>query len=496
MGAEPSGCALGVVPRSSRFRLSSTASEHLVTDLSATIRLRPTRIALLVRPSDLLSIRRFMRICVCLWGGAYNPIIPVFRNRPRDWRPDVPDSLTGAQIARGYVEFFEPDVFVEAEPNLLERIGLSALRTTPVLNSPVISPDALLACRRNRDWSELEVGLGIMDVLKDVYENERRFELRDARPAYSVKRRPGTGLVEALFGLYPNEEPSSHFARAYGDVFKPTVVDATPDTWIKVYMDGGVSALELTAYQLERQPTGRDDPKYFVFDPAKATDLIDLWNLRLEPSPVLPVPVDWWPALAGEISSYVAAAHRPLQGNPHGVMHHTTVEFARSIAEDARRDCIAMLDPELPQGSLVSKPWRTPVWERHEGESLVPPRPLRVIAQERNLTLTVGDLDSPTTEFATLSPDFASLYGGHRARWVNDVSLASFHRDDIATVLPLNVTNSAWPSLDYLHERIVVGTQGWSFPQQFKDWTQTIRLHTQQDAVVASLEHLGTGQRH
>ena len=129
-----------------------------------------------------------------------------------------------------------------------------------------------------------------MDVLRDIYEYERRFELRDERPAFVVERQPGTGLVEALFGLYPNDEPSTYFAQGYGDVFKPTVVKAAPDIWTKVYMEGAVSPLRLTAHRLERQPTGRDDPKYFVFDPSKATDLIDLWNLRLEPSPVSPYP--------------------------------------------------------------------------------------------------------------------------------------------------------------------------------------------------------------
>ena len=494
-GRSPWGCAIHSVPRSNRFRLSSLDSEPLVSDLSATISLRPTRIALLVRPSDLSSIRRFMRICACLWGGIYNPIIPVFRNRPRDWRPDVPDSLTGAQIGCGYVEFFEPDVFVEAEPNLLERIGLAALRTTPGLHSPVIALDALLSCGRYGDWPELGAGLGIMDVLRDVYENERRFQLRDERPAYLVERQPGTGLVETLFGLYPSDEPSTYFARGYGDVFKPTVVEATPDIWIKVYMEGGVSPLGLTAHRLERQPTGWDDPKFFVFDPSKPTDLIDLWNMRSEPGPVLPVPTEWWPALTGEISRYVADAHRPLRGNPHGVMHRTTVEFARSIAEERQRHCIAMLGPELPPGSLVRKPWRTRVWDRSRDERVRSPSRVRVIAQERNLTLTVGGRDSPTTEFATLSPDFASLYGGRRARWVNDVNLVSFGRADIATVLPLNVTNLAWPRMNLLHERVVVGTEGWSFPQQYKDWTQTIRLPTQEEAVVDSLEHLGVSAK-
>ena len=438
-----------------------------------------------------------MRICACLWGGVYNPIIPVFRNQPQDWRPDVPESLTGAQVARGYVEFFEPDVFVEAEPNLLERIGLGALRTTPGLRRQVIPLDALLACGRHRNQSELEFGLGILDVLKDVYERERRFQLRDARPAYLVERRPGTGLVEAVFGLYPNDAASSYFARAYANVFRPASVEATPDTWTKVYMEGGFYPLGITEYSLDRRRTWRHDPKFFVFDPAKATDLIDLWNLRIEPSPVLPVPLEWWPALTEQIVRHAAAAHRPLQGNRHGVMHRTTVEFARSVSEERHRECIAMLGPALPPDALVIKLWRTAVWERHLDNDVDPPRPVHVVAQEKNLTLTVGDRDSPTTEFSTLSPGFASLYGSPsaHARWVNVVALTSFFRDDLATLLPFNVTNTAWSRLDFLHERVVVGTEGWSFPQTFKDSTQTIELPTQDDAVVASLEHHGVSAK-
>ena len=46
-GRSPWGYAIRSVPSSNRFRLSSMASEPLVSDLSATISLRPTRIALL-----------------------------------------------------------------------------------------------------------------------------------------------------------------------------------------------------------------------------------------------------------------------------------------------------------------------------------------------------------------------------------------------------------------------------------------------------------------
>ncbi len=99
-----------------------------MTDISATIRLRPTRIAFLVRPTDLSSVRKIMSYCACLWGGVYNPIIPVFRTAPKEWKPEPFERIKGFAVAKGYVNFFEPGVFVESEEGLLENAGLGALR--------------------------------------------------------------------------------------------------------------------------------------------------------------------------------------------------------------------------------------------------------------------------------------------------------------------------------------------------------------------------------
>ena len=47
-----------------------------------------------------------------------NPIIPVFRTHPKEWKPEPYDRLRGLSIARGYLKFFEPDVYIEAEKGL------------------------------------------------------------------------------------------------------------------------------------------------------------------------------------------------------------------------------------------------------------------------------------------------------------------------------------------------------------------------------------------
>jgi hypothetical protein len=99
-------------------------------DISAEIQLRPVRIGFLVRPTDLASVRAIMRACVCPWGGTYNPIIPVFKRPPKEWKPEIYERFKGPAIAKGYVRFFEPDVYVETQAGLLEEAGLVRCNNT------------------------------------------------------------------------------------------------------------------------------------------------------------------------------------------------------------------------------------------------------------------------------------------------------------------------------------------------------------------------------
>ena len=80
----------------------------VTTELRARIRLRPTRIGFLVRPSDKKSLRRIMRVNACLWGGLYNPIIPVYTKTPKEWEDDHHFPMKGKDVAQGYIKFFDP----------------------------------------------------------------------------------------------------------------------------------------------------------------------------------------------------------------------------------------------------------------------------------------------------------------------------------------------------------------------------------------------------
>ena len=114
-------------------------------------------------------------------GWRFNPIIPVFTRPPKEWKPEIYRRFKGPEVAKGYVRYFEPDVYVETEEGLLEEAGLGALRQEHTIYSQVITLKEFLEPERDRNWSEPEFGLDIHDVLTHIYKTEQQFVLRNKR---------------------------------------------------------------------------------------------------------------------------------------------------------------------------------------------------------------------------------------------------------------------------------------------------------------------------
>jgi hypothetical protein len=460
-------------------------------EISAEILLRPTRIGFLTRPIDLVSVRAIMRACTCIWGGAYSPIIPVFKRPPKEWKPEIYQRFKGAEVAKGYVRFFEPDVYVETEKGLLEEAGLSALRQQPAIHPQVIPLDELLKPEKDRKSAEPEFGLNIYDVLKHIYKTERQFVLREKHESLLVSTERSNALTEAVFGAYPASADVKYIEKAYIDVYRPEKVKPNPETWRRTYLKGAETPLRVTRYGLDPQRYWYHDLLVYVFDPTRATDLIDLWNLRLEPHPVLPVPVEWFEALGDEIYRVLKAEHRLIVGNPHGVMHNATIEFGRSIPKEQADALIRTLKSGLPPGALAVKYWRNAIWVEHRDDRVHRDQRLKVVANERRVDLALKEVGELRTTFEVLEPQFAGRFGKGDHRWVNVLNISNYSRRDIATVLPFNTFDRTWPRLGGGGEQIPVGMEGWVFPQRFKNLAQYVSLMNANDAIVGSLAQLG-----
>lgn len=108
-----------------------------VQDRSITVRLRlrPLRLAFLIPLNDRALLRRALQINTCVWGGRYNPIIPIFSRTPSWWSDLVKPSARA--IVRGYLDAFEPDYVVPMASNLAGGLNIPEDRVispTDVLN--------------------------------------------------------------------------------------------------------------------------------------------------------------------------------------------------------------------------------------------------------------------------------------------------------------------------------------------------------------------------
>ena len=73
--------------------------------------LRPLRMAFLVNPSDRAGILEAIQLNTFLWGGSFNPIVPVFRHKPKAWRDQI-ERTSAKGVAEGLVQSFDPDYVV------------------------------------------------------------------------------------------------------------------------------------------------------------------------------------------------------------------------------------------------------------------------------------------------------------------------------------------------------------------------------------------------
>ena len=470
-----------------------------MADVSVDIRLRPARIGLLVRPTDRRSVRRFMRICACLWGGVFNPIVPVFRRAPTKWQPEPWERVRGYRIAKGYIDFFEPDAFVEAETGLSQLAGLEERWDENRRKARILPLDKLLRCADHRDWTEPGFGLSMVDPLQEVYDTEQRFKLRDKRSAYLVTGNRNDAVVEALFGAYPPENTSRHFFQAFEDVYKPKRVTSSVDTWRNVYLRRTITPLRATCRGVEIEQHWNDNPVIFVFDPKCTTDLIDLWNIRVESYPVWPVPKDWLKRLSGDIARIVVDEYRQVAGAGAGVMHHAVVEFSRSIGQETVDEATNLINDELPKkevsalgiGPLYVSTQRNRVWIKKRDKHGPDLSRVQLVAGERHVSVPIQFGRRPYIHFDALAPEFARRYTGRGFRWTNTVKLSNYSDANVATVLPFNTYGKWWPQIAVMDVPVLVGTEGWCIGETFKDSMQTLRLYSQEDAVIGSLGMLG-----
>lgn len=453
--------------------------------LRTSVRLRPTRIGFLVSPSDQDSVRRIMRLCTCLWGGVYNPIIPVTQRLPSAWRNSR--NITGLALSKNVLDFFEPDVFVEAKPGLAERLGIE-YRQVGDGKSAVMGLEDFVRPAEGA-WTDFGFGLNIIDLYRDLYRDEFRFAPRyDRRVGLPTAAKGEAAFVEAVFGAFPESPGLSYFKEAFIEFSDPVEITINSDTFPEIINDPYLFPLNFTRHGLDVSGDSNAEPSsFFVFDSNSTTDLIDLWNLRQFHRGVVPVNVSWCDKLAEFLRSFIHDRYVRVRPESRRYYTATKLEFARSIGE-AKKKHLHELFRDLPDGSWSPVRHSEPNFYAERYERAFQPRRLHVTADERDVETIYSEKETPTIRFTALSPDFAESHSGIAARWVNVVSFNNVSGLDVATTVPRR-------SLDLRRWRIgggmFVSREGFVLPARFKGWEETIHLTNGSDAIAPWLEAKG-----
>ena len=421
-----------------------------MANISAKVRLRPVRFAFLVRPDSGKHILDALRINTCLWGGKYNPIVPVMHRIPSWWDRHGVRFESAQGVVNGYLDFFEPDFLVEAEAGLAQNLGFQQER---VLS---LSDILMHAGDRNRKGN----GLGVFDLYRDLHRHEFQFVRRHEHNIVDVAAERGTfrGLCACLFGAFPDTEGLEYVGKGFADAFSPKQISLNAQSLAQLYRSGFTSALQIGHSKLDVDFHHHHDPALFVFDAKAPRDLVDYWNLRAVRGNVLAVPIQWLQELSDFCKDFIVKNHRPLPGNPHGVMIRATVMFSRSIPTDQ----IEKVYPQHLQvdaiGANVHQDWYPPFWRPSPGYTVREMRPTLTAAEESFETPFVSE--KAEVRFDCLYPDFAEKYGNDN-RWANVVSLRDWtYKDQIATAFPSDYRSPTFLRLGVGSEYVLPTTEG------------------------------------
>lgn len=447
-----------------------------MTKITAEVRLRPIRFAFLVRPDDRRRLLEVFHVNTCLWGGKYNGIIPYFSQVPRWWSKDGHGPQSAQQIINDYLDFFEPDFVVEAEPGLATKLGFADDRIVQLAS---VLPSA------HQSWGEGH-GLTVLDLYRHLYRKEFQFARRHEHSIVQTNASdPKFDLFSAgVLGAFPPDKKFAYLGRAFQEAFDPKSVSLDGETYAKL-LGKVTSALRVGHDDIEVDTNRRTEPCIFIIDGTQPRDLIDYWNRRAAGANIVPVPIQWIESLTEFCRKLIVDSYGPLPNNNHGVMTRASIVYSASVsgadAEAAHQRLL--IDVE---GAMSTTPQVSAFWRPRPGLQFDQTRPI-LTAVQRKFDLPLGS-DQRSIRFDSLSPEYAGRYGSEH-RWANVVKLDAWSDgDEIATTFPIEYRDPKFPRMGLGGDDLLSTAEGLVTFPHYNDIPHYLDLQDGPDAISSWLK--------
>ena len=134
------------------------------------VKLRPIKLAFLVNPNDKASLLKAIEINTFLWGGAYNPIIPTYKQISSKWKKFPHErNISAKSVVSGYLDNFDPDYVVPMGECVDYKLDVGYRKKIDDISDVLASIE---------DNGIPNYGIGLFEVLSYCIETELKLERR------------------------------------------------------------------------------------------------------------------------------------------------------------------------------------------------------------------------------------------------------------------------------------------------------------------------------
>lgn len=324
---------------------------------SISVRVRPLRVAFLVDPSDRVGLLSAIEANTLLWGGAFNPIIPVYKRTPKNWELHrIRSSPKPEEIIAGYLEAFDPDLVVP--------VGICEERLFNVGHREIVKISNLIGYLEETHTSKF--GVGFLEILADFVDKELKFKRNDNLRLMFPKLPRSYGIfLASVFGKLPSQVESI-VKGYYGEHTIVGFPKATINDFLDLLQPDNIFPRRLTAWSLEHQP-GRE-PQLFVCDARKPQDILDYLNLRAAGYYVIPIPIQIsnLDTVKQFARNFIENNYQPYRHNP-DMFSRVTIQRSRTVSEDTVKAFCESLQIPLAQKSndpkYMLRWWYPRLWD-------------------------------------------------------------------------------------------------------------------------------------
>lgn len=406
---------------------------------SIDISVRPIKLAILVDYNDKTALLKAISINSVLWGGLYNPIIPIYKRLPNVFKKDVVYKFHSKKdIFHGYIETFDADYV----------INLSSLddKDIPVPDWRVITENDIFdkSTRRKKAAGRAEVnyGTGIFEVLDHVQEKEFKYVRNVPLEVLDIQFTKRNELfLGSVFGLY-SERVRPQLVDRYKDTMPIKARKIGMTDYTKTLTDVPLTLLELCNSYIEILGNGGPRDNFvFLMDSSNWQDVVDFINLRALGLNVLPIPlqISSNQEVIDLTSSFIINNYRKYNDN--NVYYSTNLLSSRNVSESDLQKFGESLEVPREKAEIkwAFQSWYPRIWEgwQNDRSGLTG----NFLEHQR---ATYEASDSNDISIPQLKPSFIDDYHHFwKPKYANDISVRTYGSNDyIANAFPTGIDNA------------------------------------------------------